>query len=205
MRYAVLVCLCLNLWIGHPAHAATPERVYHVAMTLASQGRQAEAIAALQAAAALLPEQNLWQARMLAAATLLQLRQHQQWHIPRSTNPNLELARKFAQQHPHPMPASTRITTTLAMLLPGAGHWFLGRHHDAMVAFWMVMPMFLLSVWAWRRRMGPVTVFFVAITLWLWSGTIFSAISLSERGNFEAYTQWWQHVWQAAALSGRPW
>jgi len=53
--------------------------------------------------------------------------------------------------------------------------------------------------------MGPVTVFFVLTTLWLWSGSVFSAVSLAERGSFEAYVLWWQGLWQASGLPGRPW
>ena len=69
----------------------------------------------------------------------------------------------------------------------------------------LVWPMLLLTLWAARRHMGPVTVFFALITVWLWSGTVFSSMSLAERASFEAYTLWWQGLWQASGLQGQPW
>ena len=187
------------------SHAATPKQVYHVAIELAAHDKTKESIAALQAASALLPEQNLWKSRMLAAAILLTIKQQHQTSIPPSNNLNLNLARHFAAQHPLPPITHIWMPAILATLIPGAGHLWLGRPHDAWVACLMVVPIFLLTIWAWRRSMGPVTVFFALITLWLWSGTIFSAISLSERATMEAYLHWWQPLWQAAALSGQPW
>ena len=93
----------------------------------------------------------------------------------------------------------------LATIFPGAGHAWQERWNDAVVAAIMVWPMLILTLWAAYRRMGPVTIFFAMITAWLWSGTVFSAISLAERGDVEAYLVWWQGLWQASALPGRPW
>jgi len=181
-------------------------RVYHVCVQLAAQGKTAEAIAALQSASALLSPIDAWQSRMLAAATLLQLKLKKSRQLPDAQgNSNLMLAVAFAHQHAPPQAVNPWIAGSLATLLPGAGHAWLGRWHDAKVAALLVFPIFFLTLWAWKRSMGPVTVFFALITAWLWSGTIFSAISLSERGNMEAYMQWWKPLWQAAALSGQPW
>jgi len=203
----VLVC-CYTIVFAMPICQADepPSRVYHVCIQLAAQGKVSEAVAALQAASALMPPSNSWKSRMLAAATLLQLKQHQSRQLPDPQgNSNLILAAAFERQHAHPHAVNPWIAGTLAMLLPGAGHAWLGRWHDAKVAALLVFPLLFLTLWAWKRSMGPVTVFFAGITAWLWSGTIFSAISLSERGNMEAYMQWWQGLWQAAALSGQPW
>ena len=93
----------------------------------------------------------------------------------------------------------------LATIFPGAGHAWQGRWQDAWVAAIMVWPMLILTLWAASRRMGPVTIFFAMITAWLWSGTVFSSISLAERGGMESYLLWWQGVWQASGLPGRPW
>ncbi|MBL1351732.1 MAG: hypothetical protein COA61_000110 [Zetaproteobacteria bacterium] len=183
-----------------------PARVYHVCIQLAAQGKISEAIAALQASSALLSPIDSWKQRMLAAASLLQLKQQQSTQLPDPQgNSNLMLATVFTKQHPVPVSVNPWLVGGLGMVLPGAGHAFLGRWHDAKVAFLMVFPMLILTLWAWKRSMGPVTVFFALITAWLWSGSIFSAISLSERGNMEAYMHWWKPLWQAAALSGQPW
>ena len=53
--------------------------------------------------------------------------------------------------------------------------------------------------------MGPVTAFFALVTAWLWSGSVFSAIALAERGGMEAYLDWWRELWRFAAIPGRPW
>jgi len=64
---------------------------------------------------------------------------------------------------------------------------------------------YLFTFWADRRDMGPVTVFFAMITAWLWSGMVFSATSLAERGGYELYYAWWQQLWQASGLPSKPW
>jgi len=187
--------------------AQTPaSRVYHVCIQLAAEGKTSEAIAALQSASALLSPVDSWKARMLAAATLLQLKQQQSSQLPTPNgNSYLMLASAFAQQSATPQAVHPWVSGGLGMLIPGAGHAWLGRWHDAKVAALLVFPIFLLTLWAWKRSMGPMTVFFAAMTAWIWSGTVFSAVSLSERGNMEAYMQWWKALWQAAALSGQPW
>jgi hypothetical protein len=43
---------------------ANPEQVYQQSLQMAANGQEAEAIAALQASASVLPEQNVWKTRM---------------------------------------------------------------------------------------------------------------------------------------------
>jgi len=201
------IFFALLLFFAVPAHAEEPSaQVYHTAIGMAAQGKTAEAVAALQAASAMLPAQNMWQQRMITAAMLLQMKQQQLHSLPAlASNSNLLLADAYIRTHPATSPHNPWFAGSLGTLFPGAGHAWLGRWHDARMAAILVIPMLLLTLWAARRQMGPVTLFFAAITLWLWSGTIFSAISLSQRENMEAYMQWWQPMWQAAALSGQPW
>ncbi|MDQ6991737.1 MAG: hypothetical protein Q9M11_08415 [Mariprofundaceae bacterium] len=203
-------CIVLSAWLLCSSAALADEQntshVYHVCIHLAAQGKTSESIAALQASSALLSPINPWQQRMLAAASLLQMKQQQRTQLPNPQgNNNLMLAAAFAKQNPLPLAVNPWLAGSLAMILPGAGHAFLDRWHDAWIAFLMVVPLLILTFWAWHRSMGPVTVFFALLTAWLWSGSIFSAISLSQRGNMEAYMQWWKPLWQAAALSGQPW
>jgi len=204
--YILLVSLLLlpcQISAGENQSAA---RVYQQSMVLAAQGNISESIIALQAASSVLSKEDIWQQRMIAASVLLAARKAQvsQWNTIED-NHYLQLATAYAQAHPQPEAVRVWPAALLASIFPGAGHAWLGRWHDAGVAALFVWPLLLLTWWAARRKMGPVTVFFALLTAWLWSGTIFSAISLAERGSLEMYVQWWQGVWQAAALPHRPW
>ncbi|HXH64764.1 MAG TPA: hypothetical protein VNH42_04550, partial [Mariprofundaceae bacterium] len=144
--------------------------------------------------------------RMAAAEALIAMRErHALAPAIAGHDAYAQMIRAYLQHEPVPAPRSAWMPAVLAALLPGSGHLWLGRPHDAWVAAVMVWPMLLLTLWAYRRGMGPVTVFFALVTVWLWSGTVFSAWSLAERGDFEAYLTWWQGLWQASALPGRPW
>jgi len=185
---------------------ATPQDVYRQAVQLGTQGRDGEAITMLQSTAHMLRGQGIWRERMLAAAALLDMRNKQMTKpLLASNSTHTELAGQYLRIHPVPEKTAVWIPGLLATLFPGSGHAWLKRWHDATVAAMLVWPMLLLTFWAWKRRMGPVTVFFGLLTLWLWSGTVFSAVSLAERGSMEAYMQWWQGLWQASGLPGRPW
>lgn len=159
----------------------------------------------LQGAAAVL-NRKPWRVRMQTAAALLAMRRARALK-PVLSNDSMqaELVKQRLKAYPAPVKTGAWIPALLAALFPGGGHAWLGRWHDAMVAALLIWPMAILTLWAWRRRMGPVTVFFTLLTMWLWSGDIFSVVSLSERGSYEAYMLWWQGLWQAAALPGRPW
>lgn len=186
--------------------AATPAGLYGEAIGLAAAADDGEASARLQGAAAMLAAGDPWRQRMLLAAALIDMRMDQQVAFATPENSaNATLASAYLKNRPAPQPESRWIVTTLATLFPGAGHAWLGRWHDALTAALLVWPMLLLTLWAAWRRMGPVTVFFALITAWLWSGSVFSAVSLAERGSYEAYLIWWQGLWQASALPGRPW
>jgi len=154
--------------------------------------------------------QGIWRERMQAAGALLEMRKRQVMKPPLTFNPapnssHAGLMDQYIHHHPSPELVKAWIPGLLATLFPGSGHAWLGRWHDAAVAAILVWPMLLLTFWAWKRRMGPVTVFFGLLTLWLWSGTVFSAVSLAERGGMEAYMAWWQGLWQFTGLPGRPW
>jgi hypothetical protein len=186
---------------------ANPAQVYQQSLQMAANGQEAEAIAALQGSASVLPDQHIWKTRMLAAATLLEVKRQRQDQVPAQTGgiANLALASGYAKANPPPEAEASWPVVLLAVVLPGAGHAWQGRWHDARAAAMLAWPMLLLTLWAARRRMGPVTVFFAMITVWLWSGTVFSSISLAERSTYEAYSLWWQGYWQASGLPGRPW
>ncbi len=174
---------------------------------MAAQGDDKGALAILHALDETFPDGGVWRQRKEAAEQLIGMRAVQQTVFPTRSvpNPHLALASAYASAHPL-LPDATRWpATALAVLLPGAGHAWQGRWKDAGMAAMMVWPMLILTLWAARRRMGPVTVFFALITIWLWSGTVFSSISLAERGNAEMYLAWWQGVWQASGLPGSPW
>jgi len=205
MKYGYILLCCLLLpW--QAAGSENSERVYQQSLNLAVQGKLSEAIVALQAASAMLPQENIWRKRMLAASILLRMRDKQTVILPVSKQNNyLQLASVYVQTHPQSETMRIWPVALLASILPGAGHAWQGRWRDAGVAALFVLPLLILTLWAARRKMGPVTVFFALLTLWLWSGTIFSAISLAERGHVELYMQWWQHVWQASALPRQPW
>jgi len=209
LQWALLLLLC-----GYSAGAqATPTSVWQQAMGMAASGDEVEAMAHLSGAVSILPEtsNNLWRERMQLAVILLDMRRHQATfapdleHQPVAAWTETQLARRYLHEHPTPQHVSPLIPGLLGVLLPGAGHAWLGRWRDAGVAAMLIVPMLLLTLWAWKRHMGPVTVFFALITVWLWSGSVFSAISLAERGAAESYYLWWQGLWQASALPGRPW
>ncbi len=186
--------------------AATAE-AYQQAIDLAAQGHDQQASTALGMLIETLPQQSIWLQRMQAAQQLIMMRIKRSPELPpfNNTNPYLNLASNHIDNNTANTEADSWPITVLATVFPGAGHAWLGRWHDAYTAALMVWPMLLLTLWALKRSMGPVTVFFALITIWLWSGTVFSAISLAERGNLEHYLIWWQQVWLAAALPGRPW
>ncbi len=197
--------LLLGLLVPLTATVAAPEAPYRQALHLAASGHDARAAEMLERAASAVPAP--WKARMRTAAALLRMRHARSSHPDLSGNrsPQAALARAYLAARPAPETGPAWPVAVLAALLPGAGHLRLGRPRDAAVVAVFVWPMLLLTLWAWKRRMGPVTVFFALITLWLWSGSIFSALSLHERGGLGAYLRWWQGLWQAAALPGRPW
>ncbi len=194
-----------------PAHAS-PAQVWQQAMQMAAAGHGEAAIAHLSGAASMIPNRHdLWRERMLVAAALLDMREKQRAQVDFPEAPEfsgwaeVRLVRRYLAGHPPPVTQAPYVAGMAAALFPGAGHAWQGRWRDAGVAALLVWPMLVLTLWAARRRMGPVTVFFALITVWLWSGTVFSAVSLAERGNVEAYLYWWQGLWQASGLPGRPW
>jgi len=188
------------------ASNADPARAYHQALSLAAQGHDSEAMASLSVLAEAMPAEQSWKPRMLAAYELIRIRESMAYQLEGDrSNPYLNLSRAYVVAHAPPDPESTTAVMIAATLLPGAGHALQGRMDDAMTAALMVVPMLILTLWAAKRRMGPVTLFFALITVGLWSGTVFSAISLVERGSAELYSLWWQGLWQASGLPGRPW
>jgi hypothetical protein len=202
-RLVLLFCVLFSSTTSY----AEPNEAYQQALALAAQGDTRSAIAMLHGAEASLPTTLPIYTRIHAAAVLLTMQQQQQRQLPDPQgNLHLILASRFLHDAPPPSTQASLPPAILGALCPGAGHAYLGRWHDALTAMLLVLPMLLLSIWAWRRAMGPVTVFFGLITLWLWSGTVFSALSLAERANYLSYAQWWQSLWQAAALPGHtPW
>ncbi|OIO67865.1 MAG: hypothetical protein CO186_10715 [Zetaproteobacteria bacterium CG_4_9_14_3_um_filter_49_83] len=207
--FTCIILLIMMMVASLPAQAdEASKQVYDQAVQLASQGDQHGALTALQAAGAVLPQQDHWKQRMSAAALLLSMRMQHLTTLSMqfsAHDPNLALAQGYMAAHQAPLQQPEWPVAILATLLPGAGHAWLGRWHDAAIAALMVWPMLLLTLWALWRSMGPVTVFFALISMWLWSGTVFSAVSLQQRGFSEAYTLWWQGLWQASALPGVPW
>lgn len=194
-----------------PVHASA-DAIWSQAMGLAAAGHETEAVAQLRGALSMMPEStgNVWYERMRVATMLLNMRRQQALTISLPDDGvsewiEIRLVKEYMQQHPGPESRATALITLLATFVPGGGHAWQGRWRDAGVAFMLVLPMLVLTLWAARRKMGPVTLFFALMTLWLWSGTIFSATSLAERGGAEAYLLWWQGVWQASALPGHPW
>jgi len=199
---AVLLCVLPGL-----SWAASPAEFYAQQMRRAAVGETAQAAQALAAHARGLAEQDVWRARMRTAAALLTMRAQHARALPAMEAPSLQyrLAARFLQAHPAPRERKRWPVAVLAAVLPGLGHAWLGRWQDVKVVVLLVWPMLGLTLWAARRRMGPVTVFFAGITLWLWSGSVYSAISLHEREQLEQYLAWWQQLWAASALPGRPW
>jgi len=184
------------------AAQATPEQVWQQAL---QQGDAAQSALMLQGAGTVLREGDPWRSRMLVAAQLYTMRAHQAVRPAQPfTGNHGVLANGWLQQHQAPQAATTWLVATVATVLPGAGHLLLHRWRDALVVLVLVWPMIGLTLWAARREMGPVTLFFTLITTWLWSGTVFSAVSLAKRGGLEHYEQWWRALWQASGLPGSP-
>jgi len=207
VKYCVLASLFCVLLVAVSDSYADSAASYRQAVNLAAQGDDKAALATLHALSDVLPAGDIWRQRIEAAGQMIGMRVTQQTQFPArfTPNPHLALASAYASSHPLLPDARRWPATALAVVLPGAGHAWQGRWKDAGMAAMMVWPMLILTLWAAKRRMGPVTVFFALITIWLWSGTVFSSISLAERGNAEAYMAWWQGVWQASGLPGRPW
>jgi len=203
--FCMVIFLCF--FYTQPLQAAEQaEHVYQISMNLAAQGKLSQSITALHAAAAVLPEADIWRERMLAAASLLAMQKIQGLQQTTTEENNYSrLAEAYIKAHAKPKYRSVWPAALLATIMPGSGHAWLGRWGDALTAALFVWPLLILTLWAAWRKMGPVTVFFALLTLWFWSGSVFSAISLAERGSFAAYMQWWQALWQASALPGQPW
>ena len=204
MRELLILFAFICIVGGHSAllHADAGQ-AYRQAIALAAQGRGAEAVAMLRGFSD--AATGVWKERATTAAALIDMRLKRR-NVPLEVGSfNDVLVEQYRRQHPAPKQADVRLVGAAATLIPGAGHAWLGRWHDAGIAALMVWPMIVLTLWAAKRRMGPVTVFFALLTLWLWSGSVFSAVSLAERGGFEAYAAWWQGLWQASGLPGRPW
>ncbi|MFQ5355404.1 MAG: hypothetical protein ACE5DY_02740 [Mariprofundaceae bacterium] len=200
------MCFCFGLVLFPPSALANSENTYFEAISVAGKGDDVTAIRNLRNAVDHLSATDPWHARMTAAASMLEMR-WQRSASPRFRNAEMHqiLVEAHLRQHPIPARQDVWLVGLMATLMPGSGHAWQGRWRDAEVAAFMVWPMLILTLWAARRRMGPVTVFFSLITLWLWSGTIFSAVSLVERGNDEQYILWWQELWLASGLQGSPW
>jgi len=190
---------------------ATPEQVWQQSMQLAQQGQDRQAIAVLEGAILQSGQANVWTQRFDIAKRLLKLRYDAKVNstyntlMPKQTNQYDMLMQSWLQQHPIPTVEESIMPGLLAAIIPGAGHAWLGRWGDAGVSAMLVWPLLILTFWAARRDMGPVTVFFALITAWLWSGTVFSATSLAERGDYELYYAWWQQMWTASGLPSKPW
>ncbi len=215
IMYSIVITLLIIPYYTKVCYADTAA-TYRQAVQMAAQGDDRGAQARLQAMAGMLPAGNFWRQRAVAAEALITMRMTQQTLFParvpasvelQQSGPNqyMALASAYASEHQLLPEARRWPAILLAVMLPGAGHAWQGRWRDAGMAAAMVWPMLFLTVWAAKRRMGPVTLFFALITLWLWSGTIFSSMSLAERANAESYMAWWQGVWQASGLPGRPW
>ncbi len=190
---------------------ATPEQVWQESMRLAQQGHDKQAIAVLNGAILQAGQPNVWTQRFDMAKRLLKLRREAKLHneynvLDMVGNNQYEmLMQGWVQQHPLPKVEDSIMPGLLASIIPGSGHAWLGRWGDAGVSAMLVWPLLILTFWAARRDMGPVTVFFALITAWLWSGTVFSATSLAERGDYELYYAWWQQMWTASGLPSKPW
>ena len=202
----LLFCSLVLLLMLPASVYAGADSGYAKAMQKAAIGHDAEAVAILQALSISLEEADVWKQRAQAASELLQMRARlvatPDLGAP---TPYMAMAAAYAKQTPLPAASASWVPGVIGAIVPGAGHAWQGRWRDAGVAAMLVWPMLFLTFWAARRRMGPVTVFFALISMWLWSGSVFSAVSLAERGDMEAYLVWWQGMWQASGLPGRPW
>ncbi len=203
--------LGLLLFIMPALVHASPEQVWQQSMQLAQQGQDRQAIAVLEGAILQSGQSNVWTQRFDIAKRLLKLRYDAKVNstyntlMPNRNNQYDMLMQSWLQQHPIPAVEESIMPGLLAAIIPGAGHAWLGRWGDAGVSAMLVWPLLILTFWAARRDMGPVTVFFALITAWLWSGTVFSATSLAERGDYELYYAWWQQMWTASGLPSKPW
>lgn len=206
LLYALVCCLLLPI-----SGQAGPQQVWDEAMSQAKLGHDAQAIALLKGASMISAEQNLWFQRFDIASRMLSLRENArhdsiyQGLLLSGNNQHEVMLAAWLNQHPLPQTSGSSIPAILAAMIPGAGHAWMGRWGDAGVSAMLVWPLLILTFWAARRDMGPVTVFFALITAWLWSGTVFSAVSLAERGDYELYYSWWREMWVASALPARPW
>ena len=207
LKFILGLLLFCSPMIAH----ATPEQVWQESMKLAQQGQDKQAIAVLNGAMLQAGQPNVWTQRFDMAKRLLKLRyeakKHSEYRPPLMAGNNQYelLMGNWLKQHPLPKVQDSIMPALLASIIPGAGHAWLGRWGDAGVSAMLVWPLLILTFWAARRDMGPVTVFFALITAWLWSGTVFSATSLAERGDYELYYAWWQQMWTASGLPSKPW
>jgi len=193
-----LLLLCAMPMAVH----ATAQQVWQQAL---QNSDAAQSALMLRSAATVLQPSDPWQSRMRVASELYAMRSSQALRPAQPlTGSYGVLANGWLQQHPAPKAAKTWLIATVATVLPGAGHLLLQRWRDALVVVVLVWPMIGLTLWAARREMGPVTLFFTLITTWLWSGTVFSAVSLAKRGGLEHYEAWWRALWHAAGLPGSP-
>jgi len=205
------VILGLMLFCAPMFASAAPEQVWQESMRLAQTGQDRQAIAVLNGAILQSGQPTVWTQRFDIAKRLLTLRLDAKINstyntlIPNNRTLHDILMQNWLSQHPIPAVEDSFMPALLASIIPGSGHAWLGRWGDAGVAAMLVWPLLILTFWAARRDMGPVTVFFALITAWLWSGTVFSATSLAERGDFEMYYAWWQEAWVASGLPSRPW
>ncbi len=211
LKLLLKLLVTLTLLLLPALASASPQQAWNEAMKLAGQGSDRQAIALMKGAYMQHEAQSIWAQRFDMAMRLLQLRAEAKYHSEYSgvklagNNQHEMLMANWLQQHPLPETAGAVMPGLLASIIPGSGHAWLGRWGDAGVAAMLVWPLLILTFWAARRDMGPVTVFFALITAWLWSGTVFSAVSLAERGNFELYYAWWQQAWIASGLPSKPW
>jgi len=201
----VIIVFFFNLFLWPVLVGASPQQLYQQAIQEAAQGNISRANTRLQAGMQLLAPNHIWYTRMQAASYLLQMRLSQKVTWKPLAPMQQNLAQAYVQQQGVPQASPEWVVGSLATFLPGSGHAYLGLWRDALSAVILVIPMLVLTLWAARRAMGPVTIFFSMITVWLWSGTVFSAVSLAERGSQEEYLFWWKGLWQAAALLGQPW
>ena len=211
MRWIVKGIALISLVMLPSLASATSQQAWDAAMELARQGSDRQAVAMLHGAALQEEADSSWAQRFEIASQMLELRAKARYRneyqslAPMPNNQYAMLMGNWLRQHPLPKAEGSSIPGVLASIIPGSGHAWMGRWGDAGVSAMLVWPLLILTFWAARREMGPVTVFFALITAWLWSGTVFSAVSLAERGDFELYYGWWQQMWNASGLPSKPW
>ncbi|RMG91470.1 MAG: hypothetical protein D6703_04975, partial [Zetaproteobacteria bacterium] len=188
MRSVFAIMVLMFLAAGH-AFAAEPvsqtdRMAYESWIAKAAQGDLRSSVKGLNQLAARLPSDSIWHERCQMASLLLEMRRQRSTHLPPIAMPTISyrlVERKWRQLEQLAPPPPSWLVLAGAVVVPGGGHAIMGRWHDAWVSFVMTGFMVWLTCWAFRRRMGPVTVFFGVMTVWLWGGTIFSAVSLHER------------------------